>query len=395
MSVDQASLDLYRELQSYVDWSDDDARLVHAAAEIVEPHLGPLVDDFYATIGRFENVRRVITGGTAQVERLKGSLMAWIRELFEGCYDDAYFERRWRVGWRHVEIGLEQIYTHAAMTRMRIGLIRALQEHWTAAPEQLAPTVRSLCKLLDLDLSIIEHAYQCEARARQQRFERLAAVGQVSGGVAHELRNPLNVVKTSVYYLLNARAATVEKKTEHLQRIERHVELADSVITALSNFARLPAPEARAFSVEEIVREAIELNPVSSDISVQLDGLDAVPSVRADPRQILIVLGNLIRNARDAMPDGGSLTIDARMDGTMVEIRVADTGVGIPRDRLRRITEPLFTTKARGLGLGLALARSILDKNLGELFVTSELGRGSEFFVRLPASEPVDGASSS
>ena len=104
-------------------------------------------------------------------------------------------------------------------------------------------TVRALNKLLDLDLAIIEDAYQAEYMARLQRSERLATLGQVAGGVAHELRNPLNVVKTSVYYLLNARNPTPEKQADHLRRIERNVELADNVITALSNFAKVPVPD--------------------------------------------------------------------------------------------------------------------------------------------------------
>ncbi len=107
-------------------------------------------------------------------------------------------------------------------------------------------TVRALNKLLDLDLAIIEDAYQAEYMARLQRSERLATLGQVAGGVAHELRNPLNVVKTSVYYLLNARNPTPEKQAEHLRRIERNVELADNVITALSNFAKVPVPDLAA-----------------------------------------------------------------------------------------------------------------------------------------------------
>src|SRR6185312_11952874 len=111
-------------------------------------------------------------------------------------------------------------------------------------------------------------AYQTEFSQRQQRSDRLAAIGQVAGGVAHELRNPLNVVKTSVYYLLNARSPVPEKKVEHLQRIEKHVVLADGVITALSNFARLPVPNRVPFSVGQCLREALETNPLPDSIQL-------------------------------------------------------------------------------------------------------------------------------
>ena len=219
-----------------------DAERVVAAAGLLEPFLHDLVDDFYAEIERHPAARKVITGGQAQIDRLKGTLVQWIRELLAGTYDAEYVARRWRVGWRHVEIGLEQVYTNVALSRLRTGLIRGLHVSWHHDPQALKETVRALNKLLDLDLAIIEDAYQAEYTARLQRTERLATLGQVAGGVAHELRNPLNVVKTSVYYLLNARNPTPEKKADHLKRIERNVELADNVITSLSNFAKVPVP---------------------------------------------------------------------------------------------------------------------------------------------------------
>jgi two-component system sensor kinase FixL len=101
---------------------------------------------------------------------------------------------------------------------------------------------------------------------------------------------------------------------------------------------------------------------------------------------VRIVFANLFRNAREAMPQGGRVAVTARLAGDAVETDVSDTGVGIPPDLLSRVMEPLYSTKARGLGLGLAIARAILEKNKGSLRVASEPGRGSTFTVRLSAA---------
>ena len=384
----EARYDRYQELQRYVGWTDADALRVVAVAPLLGPHLRTLVDDFYAEIDRHPDARQVITGGAAQVERLKGTLVSWLQELLSGRYDRAYVARRWRVGWRHVEIGLDQVYTNVALSRLRRGLLQTLEQTWAGDLRDSLAVRRSLNTLLDLDLAIIEDAYQAEYAARLQRSERLAAIGQVAGGVAHELRNPLNVVKTSVYFLLNAKHPTPAKTVEHLQRIERHVLAADGVITALSNFAKLPVPGMLPFAVATYVREALELNPVPDKVRVTLDFPPDLPPALADPDQVRIVLGNLIRNAREAMADGGELRIVCRAVDGAVEIAVVDTGVGIPPDQLHRVTEPLYSTKARGLGLGLAIARAILDKNQGSLHVTSAPGAGSTFTVRLSAVAP-------
>jgi signal transduction histidine kinase len=373
----------YQELQSWVGWSEDSAQRVAATAELLAPHLATLVDDFYDEIDRHPDARKVITGGQAQINRLKGTLVLWLKELLSGCYDKNYVARRWQVGWRHVEIGLEQVYTNVALSRLRLGLIRCLHDHWVGSLNDLQNTVRSLNKLLDLDLAIIEDAYQAEYALRLQRTERMATIGQVAGGVAHELRNPLNVVKTSVYYLRNARKPTAEKQAEHLQRIEKHVVLADGVITALSNFAKLPVPNRMPFSVEECVREALDANAPPDAIQVSLDFPPSLPPALADGDQIRIVFANLVRNATEAMPQGGRMSVAAREVNGLLETTVADTGVGIPPEQLINVMEPLYSTKARGLGLGLSIARAILEKNGGSLRVASELGRGSTFTVFL------------
>jgi signal transduction histidine kinase len=377
----------YQDLQRYVGWTDADAANVRSVAGLLGPHLGPLVDDFYAEIERHPDAAKVITGGAAQIGRLKGTLVEWLRELLDGPYDLDYVARRWRVGWRHVEIGLDQVYTNVALSRLRRGLLRTLDRHWPGDPRDSLRVRESLNTLLDLDLAIIEDAYQAEYMARQQRADRMAAIGQVGGGIAHELRNPLNVIKTSVYFLLNARNPTPEKTAEHLKRVERQVLLADGVITALSNFARMPVPDLRPVPARKVVEEAVEANPPPANVHLSSPWPPDLPDVLADPDQLRIVFANLVRNAREAMPEGGTLTLAGRVaaDGR-VEVSVADTGVGIAPEHLARVTEPLFTTKARGIGLGLALARAVVEKNRGTLHAASRPGQGTTFTVRLVAA---------
>jgi signal transduction histidine kinase len=370
-------------LQRWVGWTEASARRVAATAELLTPHLTALIDDFYDEISRHPNALKVITGGQTQINRLKGTLIQWLRELLSGRYDREHVARRWQVGWRHVEIGLEQVYTNSALSRLRLGLMRALFANWQGSPKELQDTICSLNKLLDLDLAIIEDAYQAEYAARLQRSERLAAIGQVAGGVAHELRNPLNVVKTSVYYLLHAKNPTPEKKAEHLQRIEKHVVLADSVITALSNFAKLPVPNRAPFAIEQCIREVLDTTPLPDSIQLIMDCPPALSPALADRDQLRIVFANLIRNACEAMPDSGRLTITARASEGGIEVAIADTGVGMTAEQLSRIMEPLYSTKARGLGLGLSIARAIVEKNGGSLQATSEPDRGSTFTVFL------------
>jgi signal transduction histidine kinase len=173
----------YQKLQRYVGWTDDDARRIASVAAILEPHFPALIDDFYDEIDRHPEARKVITGGTAQIQRLKGTLLDWLHELVAGRYDRDYVARRWRVGWRHVEIGLDQVFTNVALSRLRRGLLLTVESHQPPELSDALAVRRSLNTLLDLDLAIIEDAYQAEYAARQRRSERLAALGQV----AHEI----------------------------------------------------------------------------------------------------------------------------------------------------------------------------------------------------------------
>lgn len=221
-----------------------------------------------------------------------------------------------------------------------------------------------------------------EAQSELVRQEKFATLGKVAGGIAHEIRNPLNAVKMSAYYLLNAKSPSPEKVREHLERIDRQVTMIDRVVTALSDVAKLPEAQVTPTDLVPVIRGAVQSLSLPSEIEVR-DLLPAPgPLVLVDESQVVIAFRNLIRNARDAMPEGGVLTLDIKVDPEFAVFGVSDTGTGIPADVLAQILEPLFTTKARGMGLGLPITRAIVEKNQGQLNVQTEVGHGSTFSIR-------------
>jgi len=386
--------ELYQELRVYVGWSEADVDRLQSLKPLLEPAFDEIIEDFYDEVARHPKTFRVITGGDEQISRLKQTLRRWLNDLFSGPYDEKFVMRRFRVGQRHVEIQLDQFYTNVAMSRIRGQLLQALSQHEPESRQEREAATQALNRILDLDMAIIDCAYHREFAAREQQQERLATLGRVSGGIAHELRNPLNAIQTSVYYLLNAHDASPQKKQEHLQRISRQIAISDNVITALCRFARLPVPTLQPVDLCGLVEQTLDANPLPADIELDRIRPDAVPRVAGDQEQLVIVLGNLIRNACDAMPDGGRLTLICRLassteEGALdrLELSVKDTGCGIEPEDIEKIMEPLFSTKTRGLGLGLTLACAILDHHNGTLTVSSEPGCGSIFTMVLNIAE--------
>jgi signal transduction histidine kinase len=375
----------YQELQRYVGWTDGDADRVQALAPLVTPYFPGLIADFYAEVERHPEARRVFTGGMEQVHRLQTGLTNWLTELFSGQYDQKYVEGRWRIGFRHVEIGLNQVYVNMSLSRLRHRLHALIERQWQSSFGEMLAARTSLNTLMDLDLAILQDAYHTEYRRRQRGKERLAAIGKIAGGIAHELRNPLNVVKTSVYYLLHAQTASPDKIRGHLERIDRQVGVANDVITALGDFARLPLPHIDPVQVGDCLREALDLNPMPRTIAVECHVESPSLAVLGDRAQLQIVFGNLLRNARDAMPEGGSLQVAAVRDGSQIVISVQDTGTGIAEEDLSQVLEPLFSTKAKGIGLGLPITHDIVRRHQGLLTFSSQVGVGSTFIVRLNA----------
>ncbi len=167
-----ATFDKYCELQRYVGWDAVDYQRITVVRDVLLARSDEIVDDFYNQIRLHPHAVEVITGGEAQILQLKSTLRLWLRQLLTGPYDNDYVVLRTKVGQRHVAIGLDQVYTNAALSRMRQALCGIIAETWQGSSGELTSTLGSLNKLLDLDLAIIEDAYQTEFSARQQRLSK-------------------------------------------------------------------------------------------------------------------------------------------------------------------------------------------------------------------------------
>ncbi len=238
-----------------------------------------------------------------------------------------------------------------------------------------------------------------EAQEKAVRQERLAVMGELAGSVAHELRNPLAVIMNSVYYLTMSLEDADEKIQEYLDYIEEETRSANKIITELLDFARETDQHRGRVSLAPLIKQVLTQQLVPEGVNCQLDLPDDLPDLLVDPDQIKQVLVNLVSNACHALPEGGELRISAfsqALSGSPgVAVEVADTGVGIPPENLQKIFDPLFTTRSRGIGLGLAISQKLVEANQGEISVTSEEGKGTRFRVALPAAfaDPGEGSS--
>jgi signal transduction histidine kinase/integral membrane sensor domain MASE1 len=223
-----------------------------------------------------------------------------------------------------------------------------------------------------------------EAQEQLVRQERLATLGQLAGSVSHELRNPLGVIRNAAYYLRLVQPDADDNIKLYHSLIEDETRTAEKIITDLLDFSRIPSLEREFIAVSELVKRVLKHYPAPSSVQVVLKIPTTLPEVWADPQHVVQVLGNLSVNACQAMPGGGKLTISAAVQGEMMRIDVQDSGTGISPENMGKLFEPLFTTKAKGIGLGLAVSQKLAEANNGKIEVQSELGEGSRFILSLP-----------
>jgi signal transduction histidine kinase len=278
---------------------------------------------------------------------------------------------------------------------------------------QLSASFNSMARQMGEDTRALEERVADRTRELQQalaelesaqdtlvRRERLAILGQLAGGVGHELRNPLGVMTNALYYLDATLHDTTPDVQEYLGILKSQVTLSEKIVGDLLDYARVKQPARERIALGDLAEEQIARVGPPAGVQVDADIPADLPPVLADRAQIGQVLLNLVTNAVQAM-DGsggvstaeGTLTVRASSAGDKVRLDISDTGAGIAPENMAKIFEPLFTTKPRGIGLGLAVSRSLARANGGDIDVSSRPGAGATFTLVLPQLAVPEGSS--
>ncbi len=220
------------------------------------------------------------------------------------------------------------------------------------------------------------------------RSEKFAVMGQLAGGIAHELRNPLGTMKNAVYFLDMALINPKPEIKEMLDVLANEVSASTRIIDSLMQFARPDCSYYKATNLNHVLQEVLSCQRIPLNIDVETHFEEDLPSVPADPDQLHQAFGNIILNAVQSMPAGGKLTFrTSSKESHQVEVTISDTGTGIPSGIREKLFEPFFTSKSSGIGLGLALTKLLIEKHGGTVTVDSKMGEGSAFTVSLPEEE--------
>ena len=220
--------------------------------------------------------------------------------------------------------------------------------------------------------------------------EKLAYLGKLAAGIAHEINNPLTSVLGIASFLLK-KMSEDDPMNEDFQLIVEETKRCKRIVEDLLEFSRQREPEKSPADINKIIEESlviIEKQHFFHNISIIKKFCDQLPEVMIDKSQIKQVFMNMILNAYDAMPDGGALTVETALtdDGKFIDIKFIDTGTGILEADIPRLFDPFFTTKgkAKGVGLGLSVSHSIITRHGGDISVASTVGQGSTFTIKLP-----------
>jgi signal transduction histidine kinase len=240
---------------------------------------------------------------------------------------------------------------------------------------------------LELERRVEEKSLALErAHAEILQAEKLTALGHLSAGMAHEIRNPLNSLSLFAQILMGGLAGD-EEKLGYIDKILKEVDRIDNILVKLLAASKRPRFELQTVSVAEMIERALEACAPQLEnqrVRVRRDFVALPPEIQADPAEIELIFSNLFVNSLHEMPQGGELGIRLNHDEKELAVDVSDTGSGIPPENLSKIFDPFFTTKERGTGFGLSVVLRIVKTYGGHISVDSQPGSGAVFHIRLP-----------
>jgi nitrogen fixation/metabolism regulation signal transduction histidine kinase len=231
-------------------------------------------------------------------------------------------------------------------------------------------------------------------RERLLQSERVAAWRELARRLAHELKNPLFPLQITVENLLRARSLP-EAEFDEIFRESTTTLLAEisnlkTIIGRFSDFSKMPQPQLQRVQVNDLLKRIVALHEPQFSatgkpaIQAELKLDENLPEIDADPDLLHRVFSNLVLNAMDAMPEGGTIALLTRQNGDGIRVEISDTGVGLKQEECERLFTPYYTTKQHGTGLGLAIVQSVISDHRGSITVESEPGRGATFKIDLP-----------
>ncbi len=378
------------ELLAYVGLDDADRDRLRALHPALEPSFPAIAERFYEAVWASPGAAAVLTG-PEQVERLRRTLIDWMSTGLLGPHDDRFYEKRSRIGRRHVAIGLAHQYMFGAINVIRSAYHDRIAELYE--PAEACLVARAVNRLLDVELAIMSRHYQLDSEERQVAHERrnladrLLAMQTMSAGLAHEVRNPLNSAQLQLELLgRRLRRETHDPRfVEPTELAQKEIERLTTLLNDFLAFARPPDLHVQDHDVAALVRQAAEVErPAAERRGAELAVADAEPLVaEVDAPKLHQVVANLVRNAVEAVSAGGHVWVMLLPQAEHFVIRVVDDGPGIPEDIRSRIYEPFFSTKESGTGLGMSIVHSLVAMHGGTIDLATG-PNGTRFAVAIP-----------
>ena len=309
----------------------------------------------------------------------KGKIPDYFKSICQKCLDTGKLELvEERINDRLMSLSIAPI-TDMGYVNIYGRDITDLKE----AEQKLLEYSRNLEKAVEEKSAELLHTQDLLARQ-----EKLAVMGQLASGVGHELRNPLAVINNAVYMLRLGKFDQVSELPEdYLDIIDQEVAASNKIITDLLTFARIKPANLNSTNLRESLEHIFNNFVPPENVDVIIDLPDDLPNVMVDDKQIEQVMANLITNAYQAIPASGKLTITGKVERRMVRLDFIDTGIGIPPENIERIFEPLFSTKSKGIGLGLTISKMLAEANGGKIKVKSTEKKGATFSLYLPLEQ--------